>query len=129
MPNTSPHRILQTLNDVGRGLFSDAPSDTHLQQILAAAMALLPVAACSLWRRDAAHAPNTVRLEAAIGGSGGPPFPPAFRLAGGVSRRVLETQRCRAVPDLGAEFLTAERTLAAQRDLSGPALCTGGWGG
>ncbi len=128
MPNTSPHRILQTLNDVGRGLFSDAPSDTHLQQILAAAMALGPVAACSLWRRDAAHAPNTVRLEAAIGGSGRPPFSLAFHLAGQHQTwRGLETA-LRAVPHSGRNP-TDGTHLAAQRDRSGPALCTGGWGG
>lgn len=118
MPHTSPRRILQTLNEVGWELLSDGPPENHLQQqILAAAMALLPLAACGLWRRDAAHAPHFVRLAAAIGDRGRPPFPRTFNLAGSISQRVLETRRCRTVPDLGAEPRSVERTLAAQRSL------------
>ena len=117
MPHASPHRILQTLNDVSRGVFSKGSPESQLQQILAAAMSLLPVAVCSLWRQGASHEPNSVRLEAVRGGNGRPPFPQTFNLAGSISQRVLETRRCRMVPDLLAEPRLAERTLAAQRGL------------
>ena len=117
MSNTSPHRILQILNDVGRGMFSNGPPEHQLQEILAAAMTLLPAAVCSLWRRDASQKLNSFRLEALRGNNGRPPFPPTLNFAGSIGQRVLETRRCRAVPDLGAEPLSVERALAAQRDL------------
>ena len=117
MPIDPTLHILQTLNEVGREVFTEGPQEESLGRILAAAMALLPVAACSLWRRDASPATDVVRLEAVIGEDGRRPFPRTLKLAGSFGQRVLETRRSRAVPDLAAEPWGAERALAGQRGL------------
>lgn len=117
MPIDPTLQILQTLNAVGREVFVDIPQEEALGKILAAGMALMPVAVCCLWRRDASPAQDVVRLDAISGEDGRRPFPRAFQLAGGIGQCVLETRRSRAVPDLAVEPWAAERDLAAQRGL------------
>jgi GAF domain-containing protein len=121
MPNhvntDSTQRIVQLFDDVSRGLVADDPTEEILGKIVVAGTALLPVAVCSLWRRDAAQALDILGLAAVSGRDADRSLPKTLKLPGSISCQVLETRRCRVVPDLAAGPVSAERTMASQRGL------------
>jgi len=109
--------ILHTLNALSRERISNKDSKDLLRRIVAAAIALLPLKVCGLWRRDASQAPDTLRMEMVQGTDRRRPFPDRLRLTGSISGRALETCRCQVVMDLARGPASAEKAMVSQRGL------------
>lgn len=110
-------RILQTLNGLSHELVSNGKTEEMLPKIVAAGMSLLPVAVCSLWQKDIARAPDGLHLRAVQGADSPPSFPRILKLPGSISHRALAAGRFKVVPDLAAETVSAEKSIALRRGL------------
>lgn len=110
-------RIIQILNDLNRDLVVRDRPEEILPQILAAALSLLPATVCGLWRRESGRVPAAMLLEAVRGAAGRRPFPLTLKLSGSISQGVLQSRRCRVVPDLADEPDGVEKAIASQRGL------------
>jgi len=106
--------ILNTLNALSRERVSNKDREDLLRRIVAAAIALLPLKVCGLWRRDASQAPDTLRLVMVQGADRRRPFPGRLRLTGSISGRALETCRCQVVMDLTKGPASAEKAMVLQ---------------
>jgi GAF domain-containing protein len=116
MPEFYRH-VLHTLNGLGRELVSNTDTEEMLRKIIAAGIALLPLTVCSLWRRGAAQAPDSLRLEVARGADSRRPFPGRLTLTGSISGHAMVTCRRQVVVDLATETASVESAMALQHGL------------